>query len=866
MQIPDNFFPGTERPGSNTSKSSKSTPANSTPDPSVTKSTDPVSRAVTLNALTQLFPDVATNILNLYSRAWTFTDDKLPPLAFSQSAIRYAKLLSSVYLAHGVLDDMLLRHLVLNAELSPQEEHFEGSTHTHAKGDIIELLMRGYPGPPPESSMTIADHTTVLAGIASVLSELGYQRKKAFVLKELMVNLLPALVQARKAGAAEMGVHPAASLASLNASASTVPIEMIDNASDDSEQGMRHLLSLVSQSYGIVPVVPAGDPNFKDLTTPHSSESQDDRKLTGSQRMEAIASQGARQAFAKALGSQDLKVNVLRSCINICEALPDLGGVLHYSATLLRIAGSGIAPGPDSSDGSPDLALDEQVRLVNNISRTLSAAKQLRLDHPEADYWDDFMVRGIEPLDTNRSRPLRPHAKAELELVSTIESKKERNPFIYNPFLKNKTSTAKTTILVANEEAYFRVTLQNLYDVDVLVERVKLIAEGVPFEGEIQSTIIGPYRTQTIVLSGTPLASGTLTIYGCLAKVKGCRERIFPTLTEPWSLKPEINGKPMHFDVETRPGSTVPISNGKKTRRMHQSPVPTKLAVQVLRAQPNIKLKSIAAPQGAIMLLEGEVKSFTIILHNLSTGIPADLLLLSFDDSIAIDRQSAMLDKGLSAAGLYELEIAAADVQPLSLHPRDRNLDLNLQAGEEINLRLNILGKRGLSYAAVQVDYGHLGVPKADVEETFYTWQLTIPLTTSVNASLELVRSDVVALTDPLPLAHKSSPSDEGTSKPIPAPSSTHDTQNLSNRDQISPSSPPHCLLLLDFRNSWRSTLTLTLEISDPSSSTSTPKTHTQNIQPGTTQRIPLPLPRHDITPPPPPQPPQNPPHKTPKR
>ena len=246
------MYPGFERPGSSSSKTSKTKQSDSLPEIGGRKSVDPENRAASLQSLVNLLPDLTNNILNLYSRAWTFTDDKLPPLAFSQSAIRFAKLLSIVHLSAGRLDDNILRHIVLNTKLSKTELEGLDATNISTKPELAALAFRAYPSPLPDSSLPIADHTTILAGIASVLAELGYHRKKAIILKELMSTLLPALVQARKDGAAEMGVHPAASLASLNASVRAAPLQNSSKDSSDSEQGMRHFLSLVCQSYGMM--------------------------------------------------------------------------------------------------------------------------------------------------------------------------------------------------------------------------------------------------------------------------------------------------------------------------------------------------------------------------------------------------------------------------------------------------------------------------------------------------------------------------------------------------------------------------------------------------------------------------------------
>ncbi len=729
---------------------------------------------------------------------------------------------------------------MLNTKFSKTEFGGLDGPALSTKLELAILACRAYPSPLPDSSLSIADHTMILAGIASVLSELGYHRKKAIILKELISTLLPALIQARKDGAAEMGFHPAASLASLNASVKAMPSQNSSSGSDDSEQGMRNFLSLVCQAYGILPLEPIDDIKHKGQDKQPGMPNPKQAKAS-----ETIIARAIRQASMNASGSRELKLEVLRSCINVCEALPDLGGALQYSAELLRTGGSSIAPGPDSSDGSPDLPIEEQLRLANNISRTLSAARHLGFQHPEADYWDEFLVRGIEVVETSQSRGLVSHAKPELEVVETIEAKKAKNPFIYNPFLK-KSSTTAEPLLLALEETLFQVTLQNLFDFDVVIERIELLSDGLPFESSPETTLIGPYRTQTILLSGTPQVAGSLSIFGCTVKVKGCRERMFPTFSEPWALKPDVKGRHVGLAQMLRPKSSA-SDPAKSKMPPPKGPTATTLSLKVNGAQPSISLNSISLPQSAIMLLAGERETFTVSLQNTSKTIPTDLVLLSFNDSTVSQLQSALANKELSPVELYELELASAHKQSFRWQRKDEDRDLVIKPGGEATFEIEVLGKPQLSHGTIQVDYGYLGIPKTEIQDRFYTRQLVIPLTVTVNASVDLVRNDIVSLPSNYPRTSQQATTDlegalfeNGYTNTTPIPSSVP-------QHQSHPQLSPECLLLLDLRNSWPSTLTLSIEIK--SSNTPTlpnppTKTHSWTIHPGTTQRIPIFLPR----------------------
>ena len=788
-----------------------------------------------MQSLVNLLPDLANNILNLYARAWTFTDDKIPQLAFSETAIRFAKLLTVLQLSHGQFHDGSLKHIVLNTDISYSEDKSLQVAGFPSKSELTALLFRAFPDPVSEIPITVTDRIAILAGIASVLSELGNHRKKAIVLKELMSALLPALVQARKDGAAEMGVHPAASLSSFNASASKFDIQNNDNVPKGADQNVQSLLAVICHAYGIPDTPsPSSPTNF------HNSPSTDDALLDTNQ---IVIARIIQQASAPAFGAQDLKLAILRSCINICEALPDVGGILRFSADMLRTAGKGVAPGPESDDVLPTLPIEDQVQLASNISRTVGAARRFGLGDFEAEYWDEFLVRGVEVLDSFSTKNPIPHAKSELEVVDTIETKSEKSPFIYNPFLKASGSNANEAVLVAGEEAMFHVTLQNLYEFDIEIEYLSLESSGVSFDGFLQRTLIGPCRTQTLLLSGVPKAAGSLNITGCIAKVKGCRERRFPIFDKPWTLKPgpKFQQQVLESTAEgrSRPTSTTSDPSKSRSTLAMQDPSTSVITLKVIEAQPDVTLKSLSLSQSAIMLLEGEAKTFTCTLQNVSPSIPVDLLNLSFVDSTASQVQAALSSSDLSPAEIYELELSSSKQKAFRWQNKDR--DIHINPGEEMPLQIEVLGKPGLSQGTIQVDYGYLGIPRSDVNNTFYTRRFTIPIAVTVNASVELVFNDLIPFTNEIAWQNqqrqqrmaakfdKFSNSNRARAASRASPKPEKRFQALLSRIGLQPHDTHHCLLLLDLRNSWPTPISISIQIRS-----STPQNPTPSNSPTT--------------------------------
>lgn len=818
-------------------------------------------RSISLQNLTDLLPDLVNNILNLYARAWTFTEDKLPQLAFSESTIRFAKLLTVINLSGGVLKDDGLRHIVLNMGYARVQFVPLQPTSFPTRAELTSFLFRAFPAPSTSSVVRIEDRTVILAAIASVLSELGYHRKTALVLKELLSALIPALVQARKEGAAEMGFHPAASLASINA---TTRATMVNDThgQHDIEHELQSFLALICHVYGI-----SGFQSDASKADPHFHDKDDEThrvKRSPQDLPEAIAARVIRQAALKCVGNQHLKLEVLRSCIGVCEALPDLEGVLRFSAEMLRTAGSGIAPGPETTDGSPTLPIEDQVRLVAKISRTMGIVQQLGKEDLGAEYWDEFLVRVIELVEANPAKVPVAHAKADLATVKAIDATEQKSTFIYNPFIKSRNPILPRAVLVAEEEAVFRVTLQNLYDLDVEVERISLESNGLPFNSSSQGTVIGPYGTQTVLLGGVPRKSGSLTVTGCRVKIRGCRERSFPIFNKAWIPKADV--KIVQPGILTSLANNTQIlpegTGSNRGRKPSDLPGPkaTVLDLDVIGAQPNVILKSTSLPQSAIMLLEGETKIFKVTLQNTSS-VASDVLFLSFNDSTSSQPRPSSTENKLSAVEAYELDYASCSRPSLRWRRAGNDQNVTIAPKMETTLEIEMLGKPGLSFGTIQVDYGHLGDSSKEASDKFYTRQMTIPLTVTVNASIELVRTELLPFTSDFAwhnIIRQNSNPPRGAETTAPQKSPQNGFQSLLSRIGLNSQDESHCLLLLDLRNSWPSPLAVSIQIRSPKTpkqpsihllSTETDSwerayTAHEPIQPGHISRIILILPR----------------------
>ena len=732
---------------------------------------------------------------------------------FLDITVRSANALTILYQSLGVLNKESLNALVIDDQASavPKQniQRYDGP----GPADIATILFRVIPTQPPGNIHFALDDIRTMCGITSSFARLGQSRKHAFLMRGVALLLLPALIIARKAGAAEMGVHPAASLTTIN---ETMGNGIVNKST--AGNGVLEFLKLLCATHGIHQRDSLDSPNVGDQNDSDSDQ--------------AVIARIIENAVSLQKGSMRARIEVLRLCVNICEALPSIQGVLWYSAETLRAAGTGRIPEPDSPDGIPLMAMEEQIRLHNNISRTISLVRHKALTVAEGEYWNEFLVRGVDYFGNDRFKALTVNNPKNVAAVTSAT----KNPFIHDALAARPQLSDTRPLLVVGEEAMFRTTLQNVYEIDLIIERIKLVASGVPVDCEISHTHIGPCRAQTILLSATPRAVGELSVEGCLVKVQGCRERRFPVFNKPWSL---------NLDAQKERKEHVDDQGASESTSAPQGPEISKLLLKVILAQPNVVLQASSLPESSVMLLDGEIRRFDIQLLNVSSDVPADLLLLSFDDSATAQSKAIISDQELTPLELYELEYSILH-RPALILSTEENESHGIPPNGCGQHTIEVLGKPGLSTAEVRIDFTHLGSPLSQVNERFYTRNITIPLMITVNASVELVRNDIL----PITLSNLIS---GALTKLKEKDLENGDSMNDLDSDSVAPRLPAassDVLLVLDFRNSWPTPLMLTLKHKSVTSGAFIAK-YGESVAPGHVARVPLAiskfrLPTHD--------------------
>ncbi|KAJ5437280.1 TRAPP II complex [Penicillium cf. griseofulvum] len=808
-------------------------------------------RVISLHNLANLLPDLSNNILNLYTRAANITDEPLPQLVFSETVIRLARLMVSARVRDGALDDNALKHIVMNEHLIPLLQlELPRGTVLLRKSEIANFLYRALPLA-PGAGLPATDAVPIIVGVVAVLNILDLPRKKAFILRELLSVMVPSLVQARKIGAAEVGIHPAAGLASLSDTA--FDVNALDTGPGNMESSVRLLLATIGEIYGVQPSP------FSEWENRQKQSGVSESGSTEYDSVASIAERAFRHVVLDRYGDLNLKIDVLKACINCCEALPDFNGVLRFTVELLQTIRGDMMLG-EGYKSPPYLPQDEQVRLLNNIKRTVGAGTRLGVSDMAAEYWDDFLVRDVQLLSLpDPKRPVR-RSKTELDAVTTSSDKVKKDLFLYNPFAK-PTSQALEMLTVADEPASFQVTLQNPYEFEIEIEHLRLESSGVSFDAVAENFAIAPLSVQDVTVLGVAHGEGSLQITGCIVKVRHCRTRRFPIFKTFWKPEPEVKIKRTGLGAK-KPLTERPVSWASTTSKdgkvdVKKGPETSTCEVKVIAKQPSLIIESMSLSQSAMMVLEGEVKTFTITLQN-SSSCPVDFVLFTFQDSTTRQLQSALSNKDLLPVEIYELELKLATKPALRWRRQDQDpSDCSIAAGQKATFTVDVFGKPGLQDTTVQIDYSCVGAALGELPDIFYTRQLFVPLTVTVNASVEVARCDILPFTGDFAWKNQ-------TETPVDSLQKQDTLLSITENDPFSKIlgrlgngtyGPDHCVVLLDLRNAWPSPLTVWLRVSEQTMATLSPNATTKDdpegkysvdgeLQPGQVSRFVLVLPR----------------------
>ena len=582
-----------------------------------------VTQVASVRRLSTSLPDLLKLVLSLYRSVEGSLE--LPLVCISEATVRFSKLLAVVLIANGELDHPTLDRFIGSSAkdgITSDRPTARSGTGGLSKTAVADMLSHAQPA--NEDSVQITDQVAILAGTASVYALLQMNRKKANTLKDLVVKLTSALTQARKRGAAEMGIHPAASLSAETG------VDAMLAVTEDSD-GVNKMMGEIARIYGI--------------QLPTSSASDEENVPT-------------RPSF----GSDNLKVRILRDMGAFCEATPDPRGVLRMTTAVLNSFGPNSAVDAKADRYTGVLSKDDQVRLTTTIGRTIGVSKNLGLPQVEARYWDRFLVREINLVPPSLSEAIIDRSKLKPGAAAAADVTTGGNPLLYDPNA-SRPGTApespKIHILVENEAAVCAVTLQNPFEVSVDIESLSLVAEGVQLKTYHPPFTLYPMRLQQVSLSVLASETGESKITGVRVKISGCTEEAFPIMNN--ASTPPI---PMLVkEIGQESATSEALVEEEET-----SPERTTISATVIESQPVLALEDASLLESSIMLLDGERRELSIVVRNLSS-IPLSI----FDIMAASDALRLQSDSNRDSSATVVLGGSTAFTDVIVVEPGDRS-------------------------------------------------------------------------------------------------------------------------------------------------------------------------------------------------
>ncbi|KAG8935684.1 hypothetical protein FRC02_006960 [Tulasnella sp. 418] len=778
------------------------------------------------------------------SSAPAFTlNDELAALSYlyTDAVLRHSNLLFSVWSAKGW--GRLTFEFLLRGGRSPSFDSIPTESQllrmttitTITRTSISNALAQAH-GPyllhlPP------SDRLKVLNAMAALYSCLGYKRKEAYILREVLAVIMDLIVTSREdmafygassgmtrsassgQGQAGLGI---AGLESMTTSGVSLPetgkggsavgsVAIRQGVNEDGNASVLKLVRYVCDVYGI---------NLEMVEVAETGKGEDE---TGEAAM--LDADEDESDVNQPFGWPELQVGVVREAVAIAEALPDYPAVAQFTLSTLRAL-------------RPHLTAQEQLQLYTTSAKALATSRR-RGDDRRVAYWSGRPILSIEitplaPVKVPIEHPMS-HLQPQTS-SSEVALGPRKNPFIYDP--RKKRASATQTVVVQNEPLDFVLALYNPFAFDLELQSLSLSTSGVAFNSPSTTVTISAESFKIVHLPGTATEPGTLSIRGVKAQLSGgtFREFLLPLSVDDEdrvtnrkkAIRDSQIGRTKFSGLEARENERAKRSTGLETSKSSRDWKPEFLSCKVVEEQPYLRIRRTTLTQGAVMLYDGERFVIRLTLENISE-LPIDFVKLTFEDSTSTLAQQILLDPELSTAEAYELEY---DITNRPVFTWDAaGQDISISPGQKSTASITCLGKVGCSSGTVQVSYAYTRPALDKGAEVFYTRQLFYPIQVTVYHTLECLGLDIV------PYWREG---DEGT-VPLPEWCSEEDLKrrDLLNIYKNDDGAHEWCLLTVDVRNMYAIPFEVTFDRQQegvPTAST------TRLVSPGSTSRIILPL------------------------
>ncbi|KZT67733.1 hypothetical protein DAEQUDRAFT_792472 [Daedalea quercina L-15889] len=773
--------------------------------------------------------DKLTQATTLYHRSTPHSepDRSYPLLAYlySQSVIRHTSLLFAIWSAKGwgphAFGKMVhpgLNPYLPSSSASTKASYADlerlttitGITRTQIAGILAQV--HG----PWLLHLAARERIGTLQTVAGMFGALGYLRKEAYILRELLGSIMDLIVCGReensgaRASGAGLGIRGTL-VGSSSTTSGTVGVR--ENPRVEGNDSILRIIKHICRVHGVdiesVKLVDIG--TLGTTATCNAADDAEEEDLS--------------ESPADPFGWPELQIGIIREAIAVAEALPDYPSVAQFSLSSLKTL-------------HPVMSQSDQLHLYRTATRALTTAIR-RGDRRTVEYWAGKPIVSIEmlPLPLIRlpiEKPLSLLARADEQTgVNTILTG-AKDPFLYNP---RKVASGQTqSVLVQNERFEVVMTLRNPFVFDLELESVALSTSGARIESEATSIIIPANTYHPVTMTGKAVEPGMLTIRGCVVQAPGGlpREYVLPLSTEEeeetrsWrrsAIESEA-GRSKYAGLESRPWKRMSKRDSKQASK--------KVTVQFLECkvvpeQPLLRIRRTSLTHAAVMLYNGETSAIRLTLENVSS-LPIDLIRLTFDDSTIAPAQQALADGELSVFETYETEYDLIH-RPVFVWDGGRDTS-RVDPGEKTTVSVKCVGKVGCTRGAIHVSYAYihrhnetLGKPP----DVFHTRLLSYPVIVTVYHMLECHAMDISPYSRITAFASIAEDDDSAAGQ---AQRALFDVENVAD----------WCLFSVDVRNTYGSPFEVTFERREPGVSFLDCMSTTVLVPPGSTTRIVLPI------------------------
>ncbi|ODV66957.1 Trs120-domain-containing protein [Hyphopichia burtonii NRRL Y-1933] len=742
--------------------------------------------------LPELIKRLNSKVLHLYHMSTNDYENTVPDIVYIECLLRSIKFMVYVHLSGPEIDSLVLERIVKSKTCGNKSDNT-----WFTKSDILAQIDKVF-------SLQLVDmdffeQCRIYCALASMYTDLGLKRKRAFILRILIIALLPKF-ETR-----------------LNESV------LSDYTSIGS---IRDIFDELFIAYGI-------------NVDPESTAT--------------AASQHPNDWVS-------LQLQLLKICLRILEAIKDYSYLIKLCTMLLTRYTHCLPPADqialkEKIDALIYLSDRNNLNLeapywdpflIRKVKYVSSKSKDSLIPFPEYER-DNHNVGLVDSSPNKDSKSSTP--------------KPDESALIFNPYNKAKFPTLnKERLLIKNEIYQLKVALQNPFSFEIEVTDFSIMTEGNVSVQTLKhlmrpATVVGlndqqlppinqtasksilnskhtisapkrnssnynlsnqndhhsgnnlllhPKSIQYFIVAFKPLEAGALSIVGFDVAMGSCNPQFFQIIDEEFfdhTQKIKVLEKPidplgpLESVITNLSGNN--IEGRASTRTLQLSVVPP---------QPTLSLTNILINNGWLMLLEGEKYEFSICLTNHSDE-PINYLSFSFWDS-TIEPLSTKLNSNTLSGGpiipaneVYEIEWLLLMFKPFRILNKEEITSKYkiIQPHSDLKINYEITGKRGMKELRILLDYSNKLAN--DVSNSFVK-NVNVPLNLTVMPSIELIGCDI------LPLLSSSL---QALDNVMPKNLTSNLKQILGFISKIMDSKTEdiseYCLLVIDMRNSWNEKL-----------------------------------------------------------